>query len=845
VCTERGQRNPLLQVTPQPATSRAFLIGHELRAALRSLWRSPGYALPALLTLTLGIGVSTAVFSVYSAIELRPLPFARESELVQVGLAGGTGWTEGTLDYTLSPQFAEEFRALGSVFESLAVRRGGVARLTRTAGVSGVTGTRELALQRTSLDFFDALGASAEFGRLYSARGPTPDGMDGLVLRQSFWLETFAGEPVVGQTVLVDDAPKTVLGILPDDQAIPSSASAWIPEPTPAVNSRFWLIFNQAIARLRPGVSLAVARQHLQAHSEAHAVQDSSGATITGTLTPLRDTLVGSQRSAVSLLLRAVLLFLLLGCANVAALLAARVSRRRKEDAVRSALGASRTSLARQALLEGVLLVALAGGLGFVLLQLSLRFIATEYSAILANIPLRADWRVLAAFTALLTVSLLLSSLAPMLHSRKVQPMAALRGQGGSSEDRPARRVRQLLVAVQIAATVALLLNAGLLVRSLRALLAVETGIDVNGVVVANVMAATAPRAEGDAGHRAQRAEAKATTQRILARLTELPGAASACAAGDLPFDASDITEMFEINDPTAAAAQAAHPHWVSPGCFATFGTRLLAGRDFAIEENQEVAIVNRAFARLLLGTEDVLGRQVRFGKPPDLQGQQPYPWMTIVGVSENALETNLGEPPPPTIYLPLSSRPLIFWNSAGFRIAIALKARDAIEPYFKALPEAVAEVTHDSAVFDLERLSTRIEHTLRTRRILERLFTGFGLAALVLGAIGLFGVTAYSVAMRVPELAIRRALGAPRVSIFVSIVRETGSVVLGGLLLGLGLSYAARPLLQGFLFGVTPSDTLTHAVVCLSIPLVAFLAALHPARTAASISPLRALSEH
>jgi putative ABC transport system permease protein len=284
-------------------------------------------------------------------------------------------------------------------------------------------------------------------------------------------------------------------------------------------------------------VSLELARERLTELSAARQIRTDSGSLITGTLTPLREVFVGQLRGSVALTLAAVLAFLLLACANVAALLGTRASVRQHEYAVRTALGASRWTLARQSAIEALILVLVGGALGLGLAVLSMAVVnQPEYIDVFGNTPPRLDASVLLAFAGLLLVSGIVATSAPLLHTSRVQPMDALRGAGRSSQSRRVRRMRELLVALQVAATLALLVNAGLLVRSVRALLAVDMGIETNGVVIASMITPTVPRGEGPEGFRAQRDDVARTARRVLHRLEQLPGATSACVASDVPF---------------------------------------------------------------------------------------------------------------------------------------------------------------------------------------------------------------------------------------------------------------------------------------------------------------------
>ncbi|MET0414169.1 MAG: FtsX-like permease family protein [Polyangiaceae bacterium] len=836
-----AQSDSVLQVavTSNAARESSFrLWWHELRTAFRGVIRSPRYSVPALLSLALSIGAATAVFSLFSAQVLRPLPFPREDELVQVGLTGVGGWGEGRVD-RVSPRFFKDLEQLDTVFASLAVSRYSGGRMT------GAGDAQSLALQLTSLDFFDTLGAQAMQGRTYSAQGPAPDGLDVIVLRHGFWREALGGAPIVGKTVLIDDVPKTVIGIIPDDQAIPNWGMVWMPEPLPEVRSHFAFFLNHAIGRLQPGVSLELGRERLSALSAAQQIKAETGSLITGTLTSLREIFVGAQRSTVALMLAAVLAFLLLACANVAALLGTRASVRQHEYAVRTALGASRWSLGRQSALEALILVVAGGLLGLWPALLLMEHANQEYLDFLGNTPARLDARVTLAFVLLLLVAAATAALVPVLYTRRVQPMDALRGAGKSSQSRRARRMRELLVALQVAATLALLVNAGLLVRSVRALLAVDAGVDYDGVVIGTVLTPTAPRGEGAEGWERQRVEVQAIVRRVLERLRQLPEVSHACVAGDLPFDFLRNTQMMEGEPGAQRPAAPAHPHWFSPGCFETLGTRLLSGRAFTAQDTMTPprAIVNRAFAEQLLGVSDALGQRFRFAAPPDLRGDWQAPWIEIIGMSEDALELDLTVKAEPAAYFPMLANPLGMASETSARFAVAVKTRGDTEPLLAAVPRAIAEVTHDAPVADMGTLIDFVGHTFRERTALQRVLSAFGISAIVLAAIGLFGVTAYAVAERSAEIGIRRALGASRRAILMMILRETFVVILLGGVLGVVLCWIARRFLEAFLFGVSPGDPVTYAVVVLGIALTALLAALLPARTAAAISPSRALT--
>jgi putative ABC transport system permease protein len=827
--------------SPRPSASAARdgaigLWWHDLGSALRGLVHSPRYTLPALLSLALGLGAAISVFSVFSALVLRPLPFAREAELVRIGTAreGGGGDPE-----RVAGPFVRDFRALTDVFAALAPYRQLGGRMDTP------NGPHEFSPTLTASNFFDTLVVQPEQGRVYTAQGVAPDAGDVIVLRHGYWLEAFGGAPIVGQPVRVNDESKTVIGILPDDQALPTWADAWMPSEQAALVGERFQPLGSAIARLRPGVSLEQARERLDALAQSAQHRDRTGAIIGGQLTPLRDALIGARNSSLALLVGAVLAFLLLACANLAALLGTRAAVRQRELALRAALGASRAVLLRQSAFEAALLVLLGGPLALGLALPCIQLAARDYPELLGNAPPRLDARVLGAFFGLLALTTLVGSLAPALRTRKLRPMEVLRGEGRGSQSRAARRLREVLLAVQVAATLALLINAGLLIRSMRALLAVEPGWQTDFGMSAVVVMPTLRREPGEAGSLAQRDDARQRLGVLYERLRSLPGAQSTCLAAELPFDR--ITNVLEVEGDLAPLepARSVRRHHVGPGCFSTLGIPLLSGRDFTPQDGFESppAIVNRSFAQKLLRGEDPVGRRLRIAAPPGYSGELA-PWLEIIGMVDDALERDLTETSSPAMYVPFLGEPRVWGNESSVGFVVAVRPRGDVAPYLTSLPRFLREVLPSAAINEVELSHDRIDRSLGERSALGRVLTAFGAAALVLAAIGLFGVTGYTVAERSPEIGIRRALGASRGRILGLVLGETAAVVALGMLAGLLLTWLGRGFLRTFLFQTGAVDPLTYASVCFGIFAVALLAALAPALAAAQISPSRALAE-
>jgi putative ABC transport system permease protein len=818
--------------------------GHELLGALRSLWGSPLYALPAIVSLALGIGASTAAFAVFNAMVLRPLPFPREAELVTVGLKGigpdGSGATPA-----LSPAFAADFRELSSVFASFSVHQPNAGRLTSTQP------PRRIALESTTLDFFDTLALQPLAGRTFTAAGPAPDGLDVVVLREGYWRETFGGAPLVGQSVLVDDKPRLVLGIISDEQALPAAAEMWMPIEFPKTGRFFYSL--SSVARLAPGLSLEAARERLQELSAALQIRTPRGGLLTGTLSSLREMLVRPQESATFSMLAAVLTFLLLACANVAALLATRASVRQREHALCSALGAPRALLLRQSALEALLLSSLGAALGLGLAAFGMRLANREYKEVFANLPAQLDLRVTVAFASVCLVCALSAALGPAWHARLVRPMDALRAEGRSSQGQRERRIREGLVALQVAASWALLVHAGLLIRSVQGLLHVDPGFSTAGVMAAAVLAPLDPSGwplEFQAGGRPPNGEVEARAQEARAtqavgivksvyqRLQQLPETEAACVAKELPYDWFGGSVVMEPEASSGRGPQPVRPHDISPGCLATLRIPLLSGRDLTPEDGLRggalVALVNQTFAREVLGVEDAVGHRFRIARPPDFPGPRA-PWFEIVGMVGDVLEDDLTAPRPAAVYRPLFGDALGISNASSVNFAVAVRSSGALEPLIDALPRAVGEATRNAPVFLVERLSERVERSFADRTALARVLSLFAACALVLAAIGLFSE-------RASEIGIRRALGATRGAILRMILRETTALVALGLAGGVALCWLGRDLLRAFLYEVAPTDPLTYVCVALGLLAVSILAALLAARSAASVSPSRAL---
>jgi putative ABC transport system permease protein len=834
-----GDRAPSRQTASAAAPRRetlAALLWRELAGAARSLLHSPSFSWPALLSVAFGTGAALALFGVFSALTLRPLPFREPERLVVVGFPGASGWS-GPDVLSMSHPLVARFREYRSIFEAVTAVRGLGTRFQ-------VEGRPVLMPwgQRVPLDFFDTLGAQAEQGRTFSALVAGADARDVVVLRRTFWLTQLGGAPVLGQRVFVNEQPKTVIGILSDEQALPTFGDIWYPVDL-AEDVRPDSFYFSATARLVPGLSLALAQQRLMALTADLEVRTPAGERVEVRLTPLRETLVQAEQSWLELMLAAVVSFLLLSCANLAALLGTRSSERQPERAVRAALGANRRLLAAQGLLEAFLLVMLASVAGLGLAYWGIDLANQQYGDALGNTPARIDARVLAGLLLLILLCTFAGALAPLLATRRLQPMAALAAAGRASEGRAAIRFRDWLVGLQVAASVVLLISAGLLLRSLQATLAIDLGFRSAQVVTAQMMLRVPPHDGTLPSFMAQREEGRRQVQALLDGVRSLPGVLQATVSGDLPFDYIDEQLTMELEPGARQQRLAVRIHNVGPDHFETLGIRLIAGRSFTPEDQQAWppqgrALISQNLARDGLGVENPVGHQLRVA----IEGAEKAPWIEIIGMVESTREVSLTDPPPPSLYFPFFAYPTRAVNQGNFGAVVAVHGSDALDMSGAELSARIGEVLPEAPVTRARPLSEWVADSFARRTALSKVLSALALAAVALSVIGLFGITRYTVALRSREIAIRRALGASRGSIRRLILVETGRVVGAGLLAGWIGSWLARDLLASFLFGVTALDAFTYAGVSLGVVLATSAAALLATRSATSIAPAEAL---
>ncbi len=805
----------------------------DLRHGLRKLLRRRGFTAIAVLTLALGIGANTAIFSLVRDILIEPLPYESPERLVMV-------WQRtAPSDVTwLSEREVLEYRAATRSFEHVAAYTDFAANLTE-----GTEPERVLGAAVTG-NVFDALGGSPALGRALTAEDDAP-GQDGVVVvGWHLWQRRWGGEPdLVGRTIRVNGVPRLVLGVMPPDFRLPLDyreerpTELWIPAAIDPAQDLPWGDRSyHIVARLRSGVSPAVADADLAAAMrgwcEAGFLDDECAQTPRQAV-PLDELILGGVRPPLLVLFGAVALVLLIACANVANLLLARSDARRREIATQAAIGAARGRLARQLLTETGLIAGAGAILGVALGWGGLRALLTMMPvSVIRMRGVGLDPTVL-AFTAFLAVATtLLAGLAPALELSRAD-LASLAGAGGRADAAPTRRrVRRGLVVAETALAVVLVIGAGLLARSFIALRAVELGYDTaDRLTLRTTLPGTDyPDAAGVVGFYEQH----------IAGIDGLPGVRSAGAARRLPLTSTIGDWSITVEGRPDLADQNPNGDWqvVTPGYFETMGMTLVDGRfltDADRGDGVPVALVNGTMAaRYWPG--GALGQRFHLGT-------LDQPWITIVGVTRNVRHNAVIEEPRAEMYIPHAQFPLqtgyapsgmtiVVWT-AGSPAALTAAVREQIRALDPTLP--VAEVRTMDAVAG---------NALAQQRFSAALLGLFATLAMVLAAIGLYGVISYAVARRTHELGIRVALGATRAAVVRLVLREGAAMVEAGVALGLLGAMALTRLLAGQLYVVAPVDPLTFTAVPAALALVALLATFLPARHAARVSPMEALRE-
>lgn len=814
---------------------------NDLRYAFRQLLKHPGIAIVAVLTLGLGIGANTAIFSVVDAVLLKPLPFPHAEQLVAIGSIDSTEKKSPPTLYSLCYPDFFDFREQNRSFEKIAVYR------DRSLTLVDEQGAQSLAATKVSGEFFDVLGVHPALGRGFTRDDERAGGGDGgykVVISDAFWRTHFnQAKDVIGRTMMLDGRPHTIVGVTPSGFQFPIqfAIQAYIPiaedaSPSeggkPLVGERGSHSM-RGIGRLKPGVQVTQANAELQ--TIAAALQKKYPDTNTNMqvgVESLREEFVGDVRTGLYVLFGAVVCLLLIANANVANLLLARASVRGKEIAVRAALGASRMRIIRQLLTESVLLAAIGGALG---LLIAMWGTETLIALVPQSIPRAAEIRLDApvlAFTLLVSlITGIVFGVVPAWHASHVDLNTSLKtGMRTGAAGETKHRARNALVVTEIALALVLLICAGLLIQSFARLTRVPTGMRTDRLFTAAIGLPDAAYPKNE--------QVISFFDQLLPKLGTIPGVESAAAVWPLPLSGSINTSTFDIEeDPKPESQQPdCANRIVTPDFFGTMGIPVLQGRPF--EENDTltslpVAIVNERFAQKYFPGQNAIGKRIKSSWSVDERGAL---MRTVIGVVGNVKYGTLREEFTPELYLPWKQIP----RHSGWIVA-RTKIEDAAS-ITSAVRKELASVDRNIPLNRVRLFDEYLSRAVSRPRFNALLISIFAGTALLLTAIGIYGVMAYSVAQRTNEIGIRIALGAAKSAIFRLVVGQAMMLVAISVVIGVLGALAATRLLGSLLFGVGATDPLTFAAIVVLIAAVAFVAAWLPARRAASVDPVTAL---
>jgi putative ABC transport system permease protein len=792
----------------------------DLTYAVRSILKARGFAAVAILTIALGIGANTAMFTVVNAVLLRPLPYAHPGRLVMV-------WQDlrargGPADEWATPGNYADWRRETGIFQQIAVMTGWRPTLTGGPEPEPLTG------EQVSHEYFPVLGISPIAGRAFIQDDDVPNARRVVVIGHGLWKRRFGGDvSAVGRTVTLNGEPHEIVGVLPDGfrPIVSGAAEIWRPlRINTAAPSRGTVVL-RAIARLPDDVPLERAQAAASALAKRLEAAHPQFNEKTGfNLTPLHDRVVGDIKPGLIAVFGAVAFVLLIACANIANLLLARGSSRGREIAVRMALGATRRRVIRQLLTESVLLAVIGGAVGLV-------FGIWAVSALVSLAPSSAprvdevglDATVF-AFAALLTLATGVAfGLVPALQSSRTDVSHALNDAARGGSGMAGRAIRRTLVIAEIALALMLLTGGALLLETFVRLESADLGFNPENVLVGFV---NPPRVSYDTGPKY-----RALYDQLLERASALPGVQKAALASVLPLS-GDSDTSFTIEGRPAPSSQSETPvTWyrqVSAGYFDAMGMTMRRGRMFAEGEPAPSVIVNETFVRTFFPREEPLGRRVRFG------GQAGDPWFTIIGVVADAKARGAREAAKVETFIP-------YWQLLEPGIVVILKSANPGQ-LTAPLRAAVSSLDRDLPVSGITTLSEMVGDSIAQPRFVATLAVAFAGLALVLAAIGLYGVMAYAVSQRTTEIGVRMALGATPWNVFRLVVEDGLRLAALGIALGITGSLIMAQWLAALLFGVQPGDPTTLVSTAAVLLFVSAFASVVPARRATRVDPMVAI---
>jgi putative ABC transport system permease protein len=808
----------------------------DIRYGWRNLRRTPGFTITAVAVLALGIGATTAVFSIVNAILLKPFPIPDPDHLVMLVNTQGEGFNP-----TSSPPMFAHWQAQSSVLQDITAFTD-----DEVMNYTGGDVLEQWRSSRVSTSFFHCLGISIVRGRTFTQEEDRPHGPDVAVITQALWARRFASDPAtVGKTVSLNGKPYTVVGIVADDAAwieFGPDTEVYLPfqlDPNSTEQGQFFL----AMGRLKPGVTLTQAKEQVQASTGEFRKQFplSLGEKSGFGLMTIREFFIGDIGQLMAVLLSAVGLVLLIACANVANLLLVRGAGRRREIGIRAAIGATRGRIARQFLIESVLLSLVSGAVGLLLGYGGIRALLIGNAEGLERLgengaAVFLDWRLLGFALAVSLLAALLFGVFPALNGSRVDLNSVLKDGGRWGTGLRQGKARAALVVSEVGLAVILLVGSALLIRSFTALYKVDRGFETKNVLTMRTLLA-GPKYATSAG-------VENALRNGLEHIRALPGVEAASTTCCVPLQGQNGLPFEIVGRPSADGALP-WAGWTtaSPGLFDVFKIPVKRGRAFNERDGANappVAMINETMANLYFKDHDPLNERIVIGKAA-MKEFRDEPARQIVGVVADVRDTGLNNAPRPVMYVPWAQLPDYvdpFWNGP-----MAWVVRTGIPPQklAPAIQEQVRQAT-GVPVSDLLLMDDVVSRSTARQRLSMMMMTIFGCAALLLAAIGIYGLMAYTVEQRTQEIGIRLALGAEAGQLRNMVVRQGMGLALAGVVVGLGAAWGVSRLMESLLFGVKPRDPIVFVVVPVALTAVALLAVWLPARRALRVDPAIAL---
>jgi predicted permease len=803
-------------------------LSQDLRYGLRTLLKNPGFTTIAVTALALGIGANCAIFSVVNAVLLRPLPFKNPEQLVMV-------WENATHvgfpKNTPSPPNFLDWQRQNTVFTGMA------AMAERSFNLTGVGQPERLDGRRVSANLFELLGVPPLLGRIFA---PDDDhsGSHVVLLGYSLWQRRFGSDSgIIGQSITLNGESYTVIGIMPRSVHLPAYGNwhdqLWVPIAfTNEEITERGTHFLDVVARIKPGMTLKQAQAEMETIAARLSKQyPKSNMRIGATVSPLHEEIVGDIKAALLILLGAVGSVLLIACANVANLLLARAAVREKEIALRLAMGASRSRLTRQLLTESILLAFLGGGFGLLLALAGVRMLKTFVPSMILQIQaINIDGKVLVFTASIALLTGIVFGLAPVIHASHSNLNESLK-EGGrdSAVGKKGNRLRGLLVIGEVAVSFILLIGAGLLINSFLHLRNLDPGFRSDHLLTMKVDLSELKYPDGE--------QRSVFFDEVLRRIRVLPGVQSVAVAGNLPltYNGDSATIAVEgIPDPPLDQWRDVIYRAIGPGYFSTMGIRMIRGRDFTDQDRADstkVVVISEKTAQHYWPGQDPIGKRLKLGATAS-----DIPWREVIGVVKDVRQNDFIAQPKMQMYLP--------YRQMKDLAANALVVRTSVEPMSLAtsVRNAIWAVDKDQPVADIDTMDHIVSEAIARQRFSMLLLGIFAALALMLAAVGIYGVMSYSVAQRTHEIGIRMALGARPADVLQMTVKQGLKLVSVGMILGLVAAILLTRVLVSLLYGISATDPITFVGISLVLLAVAILASYIPALRATKVDPIIAL---